>query len=90
MPFNTSPTINTPRFLRKQGLDKLFVECDTHMWRLGSRHIVTGVRMDGGSDWFGLHQDFIREVVMKDENELTAGLKKYWTYALLPSEVSSL
>lgn len=25
------------RFIQKQGLDKTFVECDTHMWRVADR-----------------------------------------------------
>ena len=76
------------RFLRKQGLDRLFTECDTHMWRLCSRSIPRGIRMDGGSDWFGLHRSFVRDTVLRPNNTLVDGLKSYWTYALLPSEVS--
>ena len=25
------------KFIKKQGLDKTFLECDNHMWRLGTR-----------------------------------------------------
>lgn len=30
------------RFIQKQGLDKTFVECDTHMWRVGDRELPHG------------------------------------------------
>ncbi|KAJ8246434.1 hypothetical protein GJAV_G00267700 [Gymnothorax javanicus] len=31
------------RFIKKQGLDRLFHECDSHMWRLGERAIPQGL-----------------------------------------------
>ncbi|XP_030201004.1 xylosyltransferase 2, partial [Gadus morhua] len=40
------------RFIKKQGLDRLFHECDNHMWRLGERGIPEGLEVSGGSDWF--------------------------------------
>lgn len=38
------------RFIKKQGLDRLFHECDSHMWRLGERQIPAGIVVDGVSD----------------------------------------
>lgn len=36
----------TQRFIQKQGLDKTFVECDTHMFRLGDRVLPSGNNYD--------------------------------------------
>ncbi|OCT60647.1 hypothetical protein XELAEV_18046667mg [Xenopus laevis] len=34
------------RFIKKQGLDRLFHECNSHMWRLGERQIPEGIVLD--------------------------------------------
>ncbi len=47
-------------FIRKQGLDRTFHQCDDHMWRLGPRKLPLGIQIDGGSDWICLHRDFAR------------------------------
>lgn len=77
------------RFIRKQGLDKTFHECDTHMWRLGSRDLPDGIRMDGGSDWIALNRKFCNYVV-HGTDDLLVGLKKIYKYTLLPAEVSKI
>ena len=51
------------KFVKKQGLDKTFYECDTHMWRLGERTLPSGVQIDGGSDWICLNRNFANYVV---------------------------
>ena len=51
------------KFIKKQGLDKTFFECETHMWRLGPRTLPTGVSIDGGSDWICLNRQFANYVV---------------------------
>lgn len=33
---------DTNKFLKKQGLDRTFLECETHMWRLGQRKLPLG------------------------------------------------
>ncbi|XP_030646535.1 xylosyltransferase 2 [Chanos chanos] len=73
------------RFIKKQGLDRLFHECDNHMWRLGERTIPEGLEVSGGSDWFSLTRRFV-EYVVNSEDELVTGLKQFYTYALLPAE----
>ena len=78
----------TRRFIRKQGLNMLFVECDTHMWRLGERPLQDGIRLDGGSDWFCLNRKFAKYLV-ESEQDLLVGLKEFWKYSLLPAEVSA-
>ncbi|XP_022241938.1 xylosyltransferase 2-like [Limulus polyphemus] len=75
----------TKRFIAKQGLDKTFYECDTHMWRIGERTLPWGIRIDGGSDWVALSREFSSYVV-KENNELLVGLKTVFSYTLLPAE----
>ena len=74
--------------MRKQGLDKLFVECETHMWRVTERPLPTGVRIDGGSDWYVLHRRFVEYAMAGDD--LVHGLQAFWNNALLPCEVTTL
>lgn len=74
------------RFIKKQGLDRLFHECDSHMWRLGERQIPAGIVVDGGSDWFVLTRGFVEYVVYTDD-PLVAQLRQFYTYTLLPAEV---
>lgn len=78
----------SPRFIRKQGLDRLFLECDTHMWRLGDRRIPEGIAVDGGSDWFLLNRKFV-EYVAFSTDDLVTKMKQFYSYTLLPAEVSS-
>ena len=33
------------RFIQKQGLDKTFVQCDGHMWRIGDRKLPLGIQV---------------------------------------------
>lgn len=75
---------DTIKFIRKQGLNMLFYECEHRMWRLGPRQLQEGIRIDGGSDWICLSHEFIQYVVGNDT--LLSGLKSFWKYALLPAE----
>ncbi|XP_076074233.1 xylosyltransferase 1-like [Mytilus galloprovincialis] len=75
---------DTPKFLKKQGLDQIFHECDNHLWRLGPRELPNGLRFDGGSDWVGLHRKFCEYVITSDP--LLDGLKEFYKYTLLPAE----
>ncbi|XP_022243478.1 xylosyltransferase 1-like isoform X2 [Limulus polyphemus] len=85
MNFVKSHGQDTQRFIAKQGLDKTFYECDTHMWRIGERTLPWGIQIDGGSDWVALSRDFCTYVV-KENNELLTGLKTVFSYTLLPAE----
>ena len=76
------------RFLKKQGLDQMFYECENHLWRLGPRELPGGVRFDGGSDWVGLHRKFCQYVVTSDS--LLDGLEEFYKYTLLPVEVNKI
>lgn len=76
------------RFIQKQGLDKSFVECDTHMWRIGDRELPHGVQIDGGSDWVGLSRKFVEYVTAfnGEPDELLTGLLRIFHHTLLPAE----
>lgn len=76
------------RFIQKQGLDKSFVECDTHMWRIGDRELPQGIQIDGGSDWVGLSRHFVEYVtsVHGEPDELLEGLLRIFHHTLLPAE----
>lgn len=75
----------TPTFIKKQGLDWLFYECDNHLWRLGKRELPKGICVDGGSDWIALYREFV-EYSVRSTDELTVGLKDFYKYTLLPVE----
>ncbi|KAI4887242.1 hypothetical protein NFI96_027503 [Prochilodus magdalenae] len=85
MNFIKSHGRDNARFIRKQGLDRLFFECDTHMWRLGDRKIPEGISVDGGSDWFLLNRAFV-EYVINSEDDLVTSMKRFYAYTLLPAE----
>ncbi|XP_066496934.1 xylosyltransferase 1 [Tiliqua scincoides] len=85
MNFLKSHGRDNARFIRKQGLDRLFLECDTHMWRLGDRKIPEGISVDGGSDWFLLNRKFV-EYVTFSRDDLVMKMKRFYSYTLLPAE----
>ena len=70
-------------------MDQLFWECDTHMWRLGRRHVPHDLVWSGGSDWICLNKRFC-DYAVNSKDELVTGLKHYFDYALLPAEVRYL
>ncbi|KAG5670975.1 hypothetical protein PVAND_001203 [Polypedilum vanderplanki] len=74
------------RFIQKQGLDKTFVECDTHMWRIGDRNLPDGIQIDGGSDWICLSRKFVSYVTAEIRDDLIEGLLKIFQHTLLPAE----
>ncbi|EEB12514.1 Xylosyltransferase oxt, putative [Pediculus humanus corporis] len=74
------------RFIQKQGLDKTFVQCDGHMWRIGDRKLPLGIQMDGGSDWMALSRSFVEYVAGENRDELLRGLDRVYQYTLLPAE----
>ncbi|KAK8750509.1 hypothetical protein OTU49_014874, partial [Cherax quadricarinatus] len=76
---------DTNKFLQKQGLDRTFLECETHMWRIGERRLPLGIRVDGGSDWLCLNRNFV-DYVVNSQDQLVIGLKKVYSYTLLPAE----
>ncbi|XP_026063918.1 xylosyltransferase 1 [Carassius auratus] len=85
MNFIKSHGRDNARFIRKQGLDRLFFECDTHMWRLGDRKIPEGISVDGGSDWFLLNRMFV-DYVINSQDDLVTNMRRFYAYTLLPAE----
>lgn len=80
-----SHNYNTAQFIVKQGFDHFFVECDEHMWRIGSREeLPKNIRIDGGSDWLVLHKDFAKYSVSNEH--LPRNLRRFFTNVLLPLE----
>ncbi|KAL9955437.1 hypothetical protein ACROYT_G036765 [Oculina patagonica] len=73
------------RFIKKQGLDRTFLECDEHMWRLGDRPIPPDIDIDGGSDWIALNRKFCHFLVTS-KDPLVTTLKHMYSYSLLPAE----
>lgn len=78
----------TQRFVMKQGLDKTFVECDMHMWRVGDRQLPLGIQVDGGSDWVALDRRFVRFIIDGEDSKdpLISGLLTIFRHTLLPAE----
>ena len=76
----------TTTFLKKQGLDRTFYECDNHMFRLGPRNLPEGLVIDGGSDWVCLSRDFIYYILKEEKDSLLNGLNAIFNYTLLPAE----
>lgn len=74
------------RFIQKQGLDKIFVECDNHMWRIGDRDLPNGIQIDGGSDWIGLSREFVEYITNSNKDMLLEGLWTVFSHTLLPAE----
>lgn len=74
------------RFIQKQGLDKTFVECDAHMWRVGDRRLPWGLQIDGGSDWVALDRNFVTYVASPQRDTLLSGLMTVFKHTLLPAE----
>lgn len=74
------------RFIQKQGLDRTFVECDNHMWRIGTRLLPHDINVDGGSDWIAIHRNYSHYLITSKDSFLT-DLKRYYKFTLLPAEV---
>jgi protein xylosyltransferase len=75
------------RFIQKQGLDKSFVECEAHMWRVGDRSLPADIVIDGGSDWLALSRPFVHYLTTSPTDPLLKGLITLFKYTLLPAEV---
>lgn len=76
------------RFIKRQGLDRTFYECENRMWLVDrKRKIPQGIEMDGGSDWVALHRSFCSYLVSEPKGELLQGLFVFYNHTLLPAEV---
>ncbi|PAV92127.1 hypothetical protein WR25_05819 [Diploscapter pachys] len=83
--FLASHGYNVGNFVKKQGFDFVFVECEEHMWRIGKRpEFPANLRIDGGSDWLVLHHDLVEYSLSSDE--LPTKLRKLFESIILPVE----
>ena len=79
-------------FVRKQGIEVLFVQCENRMWRLNKQRELPGVVLSGGSDWIALHRSFVRWLIgdqlvsSRAERNFVASLRTFFNYTLLPAE----
>lgn len=73
------------QFMKKQGLDRTFHQCDNRMWRLGKRTLPAGIQFDGGSDWICLNREF-SEYAVHSVDGVMVGLRQLFNYTLLPAE----
>lgn len=83
----------TRQFIHKQGLDRVFHQCEGRMWRLGDRSLPAGIRIDGGSDWIGVTRQLAQYAtgmsangVKGESDSLLKGLKELYKHTLLPAE----
>lgn len=74
------------KFIRKQGLNKLFYECENRMWRLGERDVPFNLQLDGGSDWFALHKSLCQYSVSNVKDDVLEHINLWFNYTLLPAE----
>ena len=73
------------KFIKKQGLDRVFLECENHMWRIGERPTPEGIIIDGGSDWITLSYKFSKYLIESNDQALN-DFKTWFNYTLLPAE----
>jgi len=62
----------TRQFIHKQGLDRVFHQCESRMWRVGDRALPQGIRFDGGSDWIAITRSLASYIVHQN-NPLLQG-----------------
>jgi len=74
------------KFIKKQGLNKLFYECENRMWRLGDREIPYNMQLDGGSDWFALHRSLCEYSTSDFQDGVLDKINYWFNYTLLPAE----
>lgn len=75
-------------FIKKQGLDQSFYQCEQRMWGLGKRRLPFKIIYSGGSDWFALPRKFCDTISSDMDNPqgLVKSLLNVFNYTLLPVE----
>ncbi|PAA74223.1 hypothetical protein BOX15_Mlig011848g2 [Macrostomum lignano] len=86
--FLASHSGNYSDFMRKQAIERYFVQCDNHMYFLGSRQPIEGLLFDGGSDWLTLNREFVQFVIsgLDNNHTIVTNIVEYFKYGLLPVE----
>ena len=83
---------NNDAFVRKQGLEVLFLQCENKMWRLNKqRDLIKEISFSGGSDWFALHRTLVNFIVNRSnqtesDHHFLSTLKRFFNHTLLPAE----
>ncbi|KAI6190281.1 Protein xylosyltransferase [Aphelenchoides bicaudatus] len=76
---------NTGTFLKKQGYNFHFLQCEQRMWRFSPRNNYPKfLRIDGGSDWVIIHREFAKFAI--SDLEVPKQLRKLFSSILLPLE----
>uniref|UniRef100_A0A915PQL3 protein xylosyltransferase n=1 Tax=Setaria digitata TaxID=48799 RepID=A0A915PQL3_9BILA len=76
---------DTARFIQKQGLEYVFMQCENRMWLLMKRtKFPKSIRLDGGSDWVVISRDFAEYALSDDD--LPKNSRHFFTNVLLPVE----
>lgn len=81
--------INGYDFIRKQGLEHNFFQCDDRAWRLGPRQLPLGIVYTGGSDWFALPKSFCSYIIGSiyiSKSGIPWDLLRLYRHSLLPVE----
>ncbi|CAD5222825.1 unnamed protein product [Bursaphelenchus okinawaensis] len=76
---------NTGSFLKKQGYNYHFFECEERMWRVGPRlNYPANLRVDGGSDWVVINRELAKFAI--SDEQICVDLRKLFKTILLPLE----
>lgn len=80
--------MNGHHFIRKQGLENNFFQCENRAWRMGTRRLPKGIVYSGGSDWFVLPRNFVEFTLenIDNPNRLVRPLLNVYKFTLLPAE----
>lgn len=83
-----SHNIKGYKFIKKQGLDRNFYQCEDRVWRIGRRQLPLGIVYSGGSDWYALPRQFCTYILIQSENpsSLVNALVQLFNFTLLPVE----
>lgn len=83
-----SHNIKGYKFIKKQGLDRNFYQCEDRVWKIGRRKLPLGVVYSGGSDWFALPRSFCFYILdnLNKPSSLVESLVRVYNFTLLPAE----
>lgn len=76
------------KFIKKQGLDRNFYQCEDRVWKIGKRKLPMGIVYSGGSDWFALPRSFCFYILdnLNKPSSLVEALVQVYNFTLLPAE----
>ena len=87
MNFIWSTKAPNSKFLTENAVVQTFVECETHMYKLGPREVPAGIQIDGGSDWYCLSKPFVEYIALhREDDPLLKELYSVFDYSLMAAE----